>query len=212
MFTGIIEQTGSILDFVRNGESARMTVGTPLASRLRLGDSIAVNGVCLTAVATTADSFAADLLRETLQRTTLGSFVRGRRVNLELPTPAGAPLGGHIVQGHIDGTATLVSLEQESGSHNTWRLALRLPVSLMRYMAEKGSVTVDGISLTVAAVAQDTIEISIIPHTYEVTSISSLRPGDSVNIETDALAKYAESLQRRAPSALTLSSLLERGY
>ena len=212
MFTGIIEQTGNVVELVRSGETARLTVSTKLVSRLRLGDSIAVNGVCLTAVEVTKNAFSADLLKETLDRTTLGESAKGRLVNLELPTAAGSPLGGHIVQGHIDGVAHVISIHRESGSETTWRLAVEVPHTLRRYMAEKGSVTIDGISLTVAKLRPDGIEVSIIPHTYSATTVATLKPGSRVNLETDALAKYAESLQRRSQTTLTLDSLIRSGY
>jgi len=212
LFTGIIEQTGNVVELVRSGETARLTVSTKLVSRLRLGDSIAVNGVCLTAVEVTKNAFSADLLKETLDRTTLGESAKGRLVNLELPTAAGSPLGGHIVQGHIDGVAHVISIHRESGSETTWRLAVEVPHTLRRYMAEKGSVTIDGISLTVAKLRPDGIEVSIIPHTYSATTVATLKPGSRVNLETDALAKYAESLQRRSQTTLTLDSLIRSGY
>ena len=212
MFTGIIEQTGTVVELVRAGESARLTVATELASRLRLGDSIAVNGVCLTAIEITDNAFSADLLKETLYRTTLGEFARGRLVNLELPTAAGSPLGGHIVQGHVDCVAHVIAIQHEAGSETTWCLAVEVPDPQMRYVAEKGSVTIDGISLTIAKLIPNGIEVSIIPHTYSATNVSTLKPGDQVNIETDALAKYAESLQQRPQTTLTLDSLIQRGY
>ncbi|GAC1657295.1 MAG: riboflavin synthase [Acidobacteriaceae bacterium] len=214
MFTGIIEQTGTVRTVQRRGrEATRITVDTPLSAKLRLGDSIAVNGTCLTAVEITAASFAADLLEETLKRTTLGGFAPGLRVNLELPTPLGAPLGGHIVQGHVEGCGTVQALTLEQGSSNTWRFALALPPEIMRHVIDKGSIAIDGISLTVAKITEQGIELSIIPHTYEVTNISTLKPGDRVNIETDPLAKYAaRSAPQKASTPLTVRGLLQRGY
>ncbi len=136
----------------------------------------------------------------------------GRKVNLELPTPAGAPLGGHIVQGHVEGVGIFSALEAESASSPTWRLRVQLPPELRRYTMEKGSIAIDGISLTVAALTPDGIEAAIIPHTYSATNIHTLRANDAVNIETDPLAKYAEqrSLAQRSP--ITLSRLIENGY
>ncbi|HEY0565768.1 MAG TPA: riboflavin synthase, partial [Terriglobales bacterium] len=184
MFTGLIATTGHVVSL--SGESTRrLVIHTPLASQLNLGDSIAVDGVCLTAVALREDTFGADLLEETLRRTTLQYVLPDQLVNLELPTPAGTPLGGHIVQGHIDSIGYIDKLERESAHSETWRLGIRLPRELRRYTAEKGSVAVDGISLTVASLTADGVEIAIIPHTYEVTNLHTKRVGDAVNIETD---------------------------
>ncbi len=213
MFTGLIQQTGIV--FALTGENTRrLTVNTILAASLRLGDSIAVNGVCLTAIDLCGDEFSADLLEETLDRTTFTAIAPGTVVNLELPTPAGAPLGGHIVQGHVDGIGTVLQIERESKSGETWRFGIRVPEGLRRYIVEKGSISVDGISLTVADINGDTVEMSIIPHTYSSTNIHTLRLGDKVNLETDPLAKYAENLRTsaNAESRITLANLIARGY
>jgi riboflavin synthase len=212
MFTGLIATTGHVVSL--SGQSTRrLVVRTPLAAQLKLGDSIAVDGVCLTAVALGEDTFGADLLEETLRRTTLQYVHPDQLVNLELPTPAGTPLGGHIVQGHVEGIGHIEKLERESARSKTWRLGIRLPGELRRYTAEKGSIAVDGISLTVAALTGDGVEIAIIPHTYAVTNLRAKRLGDAVNIETDPLAKYAERLlqERDAKPALTLDALVRRG-
>ncbi len=221
MFTGLIEATGAVVSLTPGTGATRLVIAAPhLAGRWRTGDSIAVNGVCLTALPAEADNspdeskgstperFAADLAAETLARTTLGLLRTGSVVNLELPTPAGSPLGGHVVQGHVDATGTLLSLVPlHPGTDSTdWRLSLALPSQLAAQVISQGSITVDGISLTVArldAVARlDTgadagdsdlirIEIAIIPHTYRFTNLHTLRPGSPVNIETDILSKYA---------------------
>jgi riboflavin synthase len=199
MFTGLIEATGTILEIVasrRNAGPTHMRFSAPtLAPRLRVGDSIAVNGVCLTALDITPTTFAADLGEETLARTTLAHLGAGTVVNLELPTPAGSPLGGHVVQGHVDGVGTLVALEPvdpEDEASTDWRLRLCVPSELSKYVASQGSITVDGISLTVASILGDVVSVQIIPHTYAVTNLGKLRPGSPLNIEVDVLARYAE--------------------
>jgi riboflavin synthase len=205
MFTGLIESTGKILEL----EGSHITVLAPgIAERLRLGDSVAVNGVCLTALDLKTDRFSADLAVETLERTTLGSLTGGAVVNLELPTAAGAPLGGHVVQGHVDGAGVLLALEPLG---EDWRLRLRIPAELVRYVVPQGSITVEGISLTVASIVEDVVEIAIIPHTYAATNLHSLRSGAALNIEVDVLGKYAE---RRETSAFVLTEtyLLANGY
>jgi riboflavin synthase len=177
-----------------------------------------VSGVCLTALGIEPEAFpprfSADLAVETIERTTLSRLRAGSIVNLELPTPAGSPLGGHVVQGHVDGTGTLVALDPvAAGAEATdWVLRLRLPEALMRYVVEKGSITVEGISLTVAGVAGDEVRIAIIPHTYAETNLHTLKPGDAVNIEVDVLAKYAESRGRPETRELTVEYLIANGY
>lgn len=225
MFTGLIETTGKLVSLAHTGGAPLLIVHAPtLAGRWREGDSIAVNGVCLTAIPVDNDPahFAADLAAETLARTTLGSLRSGTVLNLELPTPAGSPLGGHVVQGHVDGTARLVSLAPLGADLEVtdWRLTLELPRTLAAGVVSQGSITVDGISLTVAKVRDEAegffVEIAIIPHTYQATHLHELQPGDTVNIETDVLAKYAaQAGAHRAAeprSTLTLESLLARGY
>lgn len=217
MFTGIIEQTGRVRSFTPGAGAARLVVEAPrVADRLRLGDSVAVSGVCLTALEMGPDWFAADLAAETISRTTLSRLEAGSVVNLELPTPAGAPLGGHVVQGHVDGVGTLVALDPVAGSagaESDWKLRIRVPRELMKYVVEKGSIAVEGISLTVAAVDQDEIWIAILPHTYRATNLHALKPGMEVNLEVDVLGKYAES-RARVPERewLTVEYLLANGY
>jgi len=217
MFTGIIEATGEVVSFrAQAGEVARLTVQVgDIAGRLKLGDSIAVSGVCLTALEMGADGFtagwfSADLAAETLARTTLKGLKAGSVVNLELPTPAGAPLGGHVVQGHVDGVGVVAGLEQVKGSED-WVLRVRLPEDLRRYVVAKGSIAVEGISLTVAGVEEDEIWIAILPHTYSATNLHTLTVGMGVNLEVDVLAKYAERRGVEKP-ALTVRYLLANGY
>ena len=222
MFTGLIETTGKILAVTPPATSAgptRITIAAgPLAARLRTGDSIAVSGVCLTALELQDGQFSADLARETVERTTLSNLQPGAIVNLELPTPAGSPLGGHVVQGHVDGVATLLALDALDPAHpdtSDWRLRLRLPPTLSRYVVPQGSITVEGISLTVADVSEDVISIAVIPHTYKATAIHTHAPGAPINIEVDILAKYAEA-RKDAPGQaswkLTEEYLLTNGY
>jgi riboflavin synthase len=234
MFTGLIETTGTVLSLTPTpGGATRLLLSAPtLAGRWRQGDSIAVNGVCLTAIpASHPNDFAADLAAETIARTTLAHLAPGSIVNLELPTPAGAPLGGHVVQGHVDGTGTLISLQPLGTDLATadWRLTLELPAALAAHVVQQGSITVNGISLTVAklhAPAPDSralagqapdgptrLEIAIIPHTYRATNLHTLAPGSPVNIETDILARYAQK-QPPQPEAewLTPAYLLANGY
>jgi riboflavin synthase len=222
MFTGLIESTGTVLTVTPAAGATRITVAAPaLASRLNTGDSIAVSGVCLTALDITAGEFSADLAAETIARTTLTHLKPGSTVNLELPTPAGSPLGGHIVQGHVDGTATLVSFTPITPSEpaaTDWRLRIELPESLARYVVPQGSITIEGISLTVAALYATehgtTVEVAIIPHTYAATSLHTLAPGSALNIEVDVLAKYAERQQvaTQPKFELTEQYLIANGY
>ena len=199
MFTGLIEATGTIVSlerYTRHGGPLRLTVSAPsFAPKLRQGDSIAVSGVCLTALDITLTQFTADLAAETVARTKLAKIEPGAVVNLELPTPAGSPMGGHVVQGHVDGVGTLISLEPIDPANEDatdWRLKFAVPSELSRYVAAQGSITVDGISLTVAGVLGDIVDVAVIPHTYAATAIHTLMPGSTINIEVDVLAKYAE--------------------
>jgi riboflavin synthase len=220
MFTGLIETTGAILSVTPTAGATRITVAAPgLAARLNTGDSVAVNGVCLTALSIEPDAFpprfSADLAAETIARTTLSHLRKDTLVNLELPTPAGSPLGGHVVQGHVDGTATLLLLEAitpEAPESTDWRLRLQLPPELSQYVVSQGSITVEGISLTVAALHGDIVEIAIIPHTYASTSLHTLVPGTLLNIETDVLARYAERQQSPAGFVLSEQYLIANGY
>jgi len=200
MFTGLVQTTGTVLDLQPTGAAMRLIVAAPeLAGQWKVGDSIAVNGVCLTAIAMEAEDqprpgrFAADLAEETLRRTTLSRLLPGALVNLELPALAGSRLGGHVVQGHVDGTGKLLALLplHPDLDRTDWRLKVEVPASLAGSIIPQGSITLDGISLTVAAVDGLQIEIAVIPHTYRSTNLHSLLSGTDVNIETDVLSKYA---------------------
>ncbi len=191
MFTGIVEEVGHVR---QHGSRLVIECARVLADAVA-GSSIAVNGVCLTAVDLQADSFSADLAPETLKRSNLGDLQTGSRVNLERPLLPTSRLSGHIVQGHVDGTGEVLSLDA-LGNDNWW-LRLRLPEGLERYFVEKGSIAVDGISLTVAEIQGREVAITIIPHTYEHTALSSRRAGDRLNIEVDVIAKHVERLLQR---------------
>ncbi|HEV8412803.1 MAG TPA: riboflavin synthase [Bryobacteraceae bacterium] len=188
MFTGIVEELGTV---IKAGTKLEVRCSAVL-SDLSIGASIAVNGVCLTAVAVSKESFAADLAPETLSRSNLGDLKTGSRVNLERPVTPATRLSGHIVQGHVDATGEVVALDA-LGDGNWW-LKVRVPKSLGRYLVEKGSVTLDGISLTIAAIDDDVIAVTIIPHTFANTTIGQSRAGTRLNIEADVLAKHVEKL------------------
>ncbi len=193
MFTGIIEELGTLASIEPRGEGARLRVACKLVVEDAFeGASIAVNGVCLTALDISAEGFSADIAPETMRRTNLGDLTPGARVNLERPVQAMGRLGGHVVQGHVDGTGVFEELK-ELGNGNWW-LRIRVPESLDRYIVEKGSIAIDGISLTVAAIAERMLSVTIIPHTYSHTSLGAHKPGARVNLETDILAKYVEKL------------------
>ena len=218
MFTGIIEELGRVRSLERRGEGARLVIeASTVTVDTQEGDSISVNGVCLTAIDVRADSFAADGSRETLQRSTLGRLRAGSPVNLERAVTPSTRLGGHIVQGHVDGRGRFLSAEEHGGS---WTLRIGYPKELARYFVFKGSVTVEGISLTIAALADDYFEIAIIPKTWAVTNLSHLRAGDEVNLEADIIAKYVERIltvgrqgEETAPaSSITMEKLAELGY
>ena len=200
MFTGIIEQTGTLVSLVDRGGVRRITVEAPgIAGRLREGDSLGVSGVCLTALDVNPTYFHADLAQETLDRTSLGSLAAGAKVNLELPTAAGSPLGGHVVQGHVDGTGTMVALEpvipetspQFDKETTDWTLKVRVPQEVRQWMVQKGSVAIEGISLTIAGFDGETISIAILPLTYWRTNLHTLSVGAPVNVEADVLVKLA---------------------
>jgi riboflavin synthase len=192
VFTGIVEELGQVADVEDLGDSVRLGLrGPTVTSDARAGDSIAVNGVCLTVVTTGGGVFTADVMRETLDRSSLGALEVGSPVNLERPTVLGGRLGGHLVQGHVDGVGRLHA--RTSSEH--WDLvAITLPADLARYVVEKGSITVDGVSLTVASVAEDRFTVSLIPTTLAMTTLGSKGPGDLVNLEVDVIAKYVERM------------------
>jgi riboflavin synthase len=195
MFTGIIEELGTVAEF----DLRRLIVRcSTVLEDAREGSSIAVNGVCLTAIDLTRDSFAADLAPETLARTNLGDLRTGSRVNLERPVTPVTRLSGHLVQGHIDGTAEVLALDELADGN--WWLKLRVPAAFERYLVHKGSVAIDGISFTIAALNGDLAEFTIIPHTYEKTTLGSRRAGERVNVEVDVLAKHVEKLLKASVS------------
>src|SRR5689334_3698968 len=218
MFTGLIQETGEIAGIERiagqnGGSVTRITVKAQnVPSELKTGDSVAVSGVCLTALDIHEQQFSADLADETLRRTSLQRLKTGSLVNLELPALAQDRMGGHVVQGHIDGVGSIASL-QKIKFRDDWRLIIDLPQEITRYVVSQGSITVEGISLTVASIEQDRVEIAIIPHTWQATNLRALRQGDPVNIEVDVLAKYAEKLARGNPSRkLAVDDLIRQGF
>jgi riboflavin synthase len=218
MFTGLVQETGRIERLERrkqkNGsELTRITIAAKdVPKELKRGDSVAVSGVCLTAVEIAKKQFCADLAEETLRRTSLGNLRKGSAVNLELPARPQDRLGGHIVQGHVDGTGKLISLQQIKGRED-WRLIVELPADLAKYVVPQGSITLEGISLTVAKVEGERLEVAIIPHTWQATNLRGLRSGDVLNIEVDVLAKYAEKMMRgEAASRLSVAKLVKMGF
>lgn len=189
MFTGIVEELGEVTGVEQRADAARVTVRGPLVTQdARHGDSIAVNGVCLTVVEVTDGEFTVDVVAETLRRTSLDKIEPGRVVNLERAMPADGRFGGHVMQGHVDGTAVFLSREPEGLTH------FAFPPELGRYIVEKGSIAVDGISLTVAGVAGEEFSVALIPTTLRLTTLGRAEPGDRVNLEVDVLAKYVEKL------------------
>ena len=195
MFTGIIEELGRVRSVERRGQDARIVVEADCVTEGTIdGDSIAINGVCLTALAVKEDSFAADVSRETLQRSTLGDLSAGSRVNLERAVTPSSRLGGHIVQGHVDGRGRFLEAIAHGGS---WTVRIAYPAEMAQYLVYKGSVAVEGISLTVANLTDDYFEVAVIPKTWELTNLSHLRPKTAVNLEADVIAKYVERIIRR---------------
>jgi riboflavin synthase len=220
MFTGLIQETGSVLSVEEREGVHHITIQAPtLASQLSVGDSIAVSGVCLTAIATAPagqpDRFEADLAEETVRRTTLSQLAAGTVVNLELPTRAGAPLGGHVVQGHVDGVGRLLALKPVAPDSDTtdWWLEIEVPEAIRPYVVEKGSIAIDGISLTVARWDGARASVAIIPHTYAHTNLRRRRAGDLLNLEADVLLRHAAQMhtQKSSPE-LTLAYLIANGY
>ena len=191
MFTGIVQTRGAVTRLEARGGDARLVIDAPDLGEFRVGDSISVSGACLTAAARTERGFAADVSRETLDRTTLGALGAGAAVNLELSLTLASPLGGHLVSGHVDGVGELLSQEEDARSR---RLRFRAPEGLARYLAAKGSVCVDGVSLTVNEVEGREFEVNVIPHTAAVTTLGDARPGSRVNLEADLIARYVERL------------------
>ena len=214
MFTGIIEEVGRITRIEQNGENRRVTVAADRVSKeLKTGDSVAVSGVCLTALDIKPGSFRADLAPETWVRTSFSRIHEGALVNLELPMKADGRFGGHIVQGHVDGVGKFVALERITDSENFW-LRIKLPPEVEKYTVLKGSISIEGISLTVAALEESSCTVAIIPHTVEMTNLNSLRAGDPVNLEADLIAKYVEKMMKGEPaeSSLTVEELVRQGF
>jgi riboflavin synthase len=195
MFTGLVADLGTVEALERTSDGVRLAVATGLAAELAEGDSVAVNGVCLTAVAVRAGAFAADVMHETLRRSSLAEVEPGSRVNLELPLRASDRLGGHVVQGHVDGVGSVRDVREDGFAHV---VTVAAPPALLRYVVEKGSIAVDGVSLTVAAIEEDAFAVSLIPETLERTNLGAAQPGQPVNLEVDVLAKYVEKLVRAA--------------
>jgi riboflavin synthase len=213
MFTGIVEELGTVDAVETRAAGARLKVRcTTVTADMTVGASIAVNGVCLTAVDPRADSFSADLAPETLRRSNLGALRAGSRVNLERPLSPSGRLSGHIVQGHVDGAGEFLALESLGGDN--WWLRIRVPAELDRFLVYKGSIAIDGISLTIAALEADVLSVTIIPHTYRNTTLGAYRPGARVNLECDVLAKHVEKLLRKldVKSPLHVDALRDNGF
>lgn len=217
MFTGIIEEVGEIVAVKRGQVSSRLSIrGEKIFDDLKIGDSVAVNGVCLTATVISEKVFEADVMAETLRRTNLGTFTNGTKVNLERAMAAGGRFGGHIVSGHIDGTGKITSMKREENA--VW-VRIDTAASILKYIIEKGSVAIDGISLTVAETGPGYFKVSVIPHTGEETTLLAKRPGSIVNLENDVVGKYVEHLlhfdsgeDAGAPGGISLSMLSENGF
>jgi riboflavin synthase len=215
VFTGIIEHLGTIKTLSLDDQGGRITLLAPsLAASLAVSGSIAVNGCCLTIVACDKKSFSADLSAETLNKTTFSWLNEGDRVNLEQPLTAGKEFGGHFVLGHIDGTGTVAAMDPEGDS---WRYSVRIPQEIAKYIVPKGSLTIDGVSLTIANWENQIAEIAVIPLTYEHTNIRNRKPGDVVNLEADVLGKYIEQhlearATRTAKTPISLQGLVAQGF
>lgn len=214
MFTGIIEETGKILSFEKSASGARILIAAKIVTKdVKDGDSIAVNGVCLTALDIKKDSFAADVSGETLQKSTLGRLKIGTKVNLERAVTPATRLGGHIVQGHVDCRGKFISATQKG---DFWTVRIGFPPEIGRYLVYKGSVAVEGISLTIAALADDYFEIAVIPKTWAMTNLSELAPGDEVNLEADVIAKYVERIllygKPEKDESITMEKLAKLGF
>jgi riboflavin synthase len=214
MFTGIIEEVGRIARIEQRGENRRITIAADSTPKeLNTGDSVSVSGVCLTALDIKPVSFGADLAPETWARTSFSRIREGALVNLELPMKADGRFGGHIVQGHVDGVGKLISFDRISDSENWW-LEIELPEEIEKYTVYKGSISIEGISLTVAKLQHNRCMIAIIPHTVEKTNLHSLKPGDPINLEADLIAKYVEKMMKvdRAERSFTIEELVEQGF
>ncbi len=213
MFTGIIEEVGRIAKVVERGENRRVTIEAKLVTGdLHTGDSISVSGCCLTALDITPTSFCADLAPETWTRTSFSRLHAGALVNLERSMPADGRFGGHIVQGHVDGVGTLTKFAQLADSGNWW-LEIEVPAEIERYLVFKGSITIEGISLTIARLEGRACSVAIIPHTYEATNLRTLKAGDPVNLEADVIGKYVERLMgERMSKELGMVEMVKAGF
>ena len=211
MFTGIIEEIGTVRRIQHGAKGARLTIqAKTVLEDTRIGDSIATNGVCLTVVSMTGDSFSADVMAESLRRSSLGTLQGGSPVNLERAMAANGRFGGHIVSGHIDGTGTIASQKREDNA--VW-VKIKTPAPLLRYIVEKGSIAIDGVSLTVAAVTDTDFSVSIIPHTGAQTILLGKKPGDPVNLECDVIGKYVEKLTApHKTGGISTNFLAENGF
>ncbi len=212
MFTGIVEEVGRIARIQQRGDNRRITITADLAAKeLKTGDSVSVNGVCLTALDIKPASFCADLAPETWERTSFSRIHEGALVNLELPMKADGRFGGHIVQGHVDGVGKLISFDRIADSENWW-LEIELPAEVEKYTVYKGSISIEGISLTVAKLEDNRCTVAIIPHTVAMTNLHSLTAGDPVNLEADLIAKYVQKMMKGEQSSLTIEDLVQQGF
>jgi riboflavin synthase len=213
MFTGIVEEVGRISRIEQHSENRRITVASEnIPKELKTGDSVSVSGVCLTALDIKPGSFCADLAPETWARTSFSRIHEGALVNLELPMKADGRFGGHIVQGHVDGVGKLLAFDRIADSDNWW-LEIALPDEVEKYTVYKGSISIEGISLTVAKLENNRCTVAIIPHTVEMTNLHSLKPGDPVNLEADLVAKYVEKMIKgESESSLTVEDLVRQGF
>ena len=214
MFTGIVEEVGHIAKIEERGENRRLTVkASQVTQELKTGNSVAVSGVCLTALDITPTTFCADLAPETWVRTSFSRITEGALVNLELPLRADGRMGGHMVQGHVDGVGKLIAFEQIPDSENWW-LHIEVPAEMEKYFVYKGSVSIEGISLTVAKLEDLKLSVAIIPHTVEMTNLKTLKPGDPVNLEADIVAKYLEKWfhRDREEAKLSVAELAAKGF
>jgi len=214
MFTGIVEEVGRITRIEQRGENRRITIAAKNTPKeLKNGNSVAVSGVCLTTLDIQPESFCADLAPETWVRTSFSRIQQGALVNLELPMKADGRFGGHVVQGHVDGVGKLIAMERIADSENWW-LRIQLPPDVEKYTVYKGSISIEGISLTVAHIEDGQCTIAIITHTVEMTNLGSLKPGDPVNLEADLIAKYVEKMMKneRAENSFTIEELVQQGF
>jgi riboflavin synthase len=214
MFTGIVEEVGKVVKIQQRGENRRITIeAAHTPKELGTGQSVAVSGVCLTALDIKPKSFCADLAPETWERTSFSRIHEGALINLELPMKADGRFGGHIVQGHVDGVGKVISFDRIADSENWW-LHIEIPSEVEKYTVYKGSICIEGISLTVAKLEKNRCTIAIIPHTVELTNLGSLKPGDPVNLEADVIAKYVEKMMKgeTGQSTLTVEELVQQGF